>query len=70
MFINVIKIIIYICLLILIFFVSLFINYSLLLKGQRNNNINIKKIIYIFLFILLTTLISILILGIPRLYFI
>jgi hypothetical protein len=65
-----IRILIYIIILILMCFVTIFTNYALLLKGLINNKLNIKNIIYLLIFIILTIIISYMILGISRLYFI
>jgi hypothetical protein len=64
------QIIVYFMLLISIFFIIIFANYSMLLKGIINNNMSIKNIIYIIIYIIITLIISIYFLGIPRLYFI
>ena len=52
------------------YFVIIFTNYSLLLKGLITKDINIKNIIYISFFLIITMIISYMILGVPRLYFI
>ena len=55
---------------ILFFFILSFINYSLFIQGRLKINFTFRNIIYYLFIFLLTLIISILILGIPRLYLI
>lgn len=65
-----VTLLLYIVAMILIFFIKIFINYSSILLGSKKTNIELKALfIYIIIFIV-TLMISAIVLGIPRLYFV
>jgi len=67
---NIIFIILKILMKISIFFITLFINYVLILKGLIKHRLSLKEVGGLILFIIVTLIISIFVLGIPRLYFV